>query len=131
MSEPLYPGIGPEETPTRWQIFRRMAVFQYKLLIDAAKDFLLSPLSIIAALIDMANPRPQSQMMFTRLMRQGRRAERAINLFGKPVRESEWTVDRLVDSLEDTLRDQYLRPRESGEEPGSPGARREDGREDR
>lgn len=113
MSESLYPGVGSEETPTRWQIFRKMAVFQYKLLIDAAKDFLLSPLSIVAALMDMANPRPQSQMMFTRLMRQGRRAERAINLFGKRVRESEWTVDRMVDSLEDTLRDQYLKPRDS------------------
>ena len=118
-----------EEPPTRWQIFRRLAVFQYKLLIDAAKDFLLSPVSIIAAVIDMVSPRPPSQMMFTRLMRQGRRAERAINLFGKRVRESEWTVDRLVDSLEDTLRDQYMRPQEAGDREEAPPKRPPDGGE--
>ena len=124
MSEPMVPGADGDETLTRWQIFRQLAVFQYKLLIDAAKDFLLSPLSIIAAFIDMGRPKPRSEMMFTRLMRQGRRAERAINLFDKRVRESEWTVDRLVDSLEDTLRDQYLRPGEARDrgDPKPPGA---------
>lgn len=127
MSESLATGAAVDEPPTRWQIFRRLVVFQYKLLIDAAKDFLLSPVSIIAAVIDMVNPRPPSKMMFTRLMRQGRRAERAINLFGKRVKESEWTVDRLVDSLEDTLRDQYMKPREAGEERDAPPSRPREG----
>ncbi len=124
MSESMVPGVDDDEKLTRWQIFRQLAVFQYKLLIDAAKDFLLSPLSIVAALIDMGRPRPRSKMLFTRLMRQGRRAERAINLFDKRVRESEWTVDRLVDSLEDTLRDQYLQPGEARDRanPKQPGA---------
>ena len=128
MGESIVPGVGEDETPTRWQIFRRLAVFQYKLLIDAAKDFLLSPLSIIVALIDMARPRPRSEMMFTRLMRQGQRAERAINLFGKRVGESEWTVDRLVDSLEDTLREQYLQQGEARDrgDPRPPRAGQED-----
>lgn len=127
MSESFSTGAAADEPPTRWQIFRRLAVFQYKLLIDAAKDFLLSPVSIIAAVMDMVKPRPPSEMMFTRLMQQGRRAERAINLFGKRVKESEWTVDRLVDSLEDTLRDQYMKPRESSDREDAPPTRPPEG----
>ena len=53
-------------------------------------------------------------MLFSELMRLGKRAERAINLFGVPPTEDEWTVDRLVDSVESTLRQRYLK-----EDPGS------------
>jgi len=104
--------IGPEEPYTRWQIFRKLLVFQYKLLIDAAKDFLLSPAALVAALVDMLHPGPPSRMLFPELMKLGRRAEEAINLFGRPVQDEEWTVDRLVDGVESTLRQRYRGPSE-------------------
>ncbi len=94
----------PDQPYTRWQIFRKLLVFQYKLLIDAAKDFLLSPLAIIAAAVDLIHPGPSSRMLFPELMRLGRRAEDAINLFGRPVAEMEWTLDRVVDGVESSLR---------------------------
>lgn len=96
-----------EKAPTRWQIFRTLLVFQYKLLIDATKDFLLSPLSLAAALIDIIRPAPPSRMLFPELMRLGKKAERAINLFGRRPDEGEWTVDRLVDTMEHSIRQRY------------------------
>jgi hypothetical protein len=99
--------VAGEETPTRWQIFRSLIVFQYKLLIDATKDFLLSPLALAAALVDLVRPAPSSRMLFPALMRLGRKAERAINLFGRGENEGEWTVDRLVDTVETSIRQHY------------------------
>jgi hypothetical protein len=99
--------VHPEDTPGRWQIFRRLLIFQYKLLIDAAKDFLLSPLALAAALVDMTRLGPRSEMLFPALMRLGRRAERAINLFGRRQEDDEWTVDRLVDGVETSIRRRY------------------------
>jgi hypothetical protein len=99
--------VAGEESPTRWQIFRSLLVFQYKLLIDATKDFLLSPLALAAALVDIIRPRPSSRMLFPALMRLGRKAERAINLFGRGADEGEWTVDRLVDTMETSIRRHY------------------------
>ncbi|MGD1977311.1 MAG: hypothetical protein PVH13_03200 [Gammaproteobacteria bacterium] len=99
--------VAGEETPTRWQIFRSLLVFQYKLLIDATKDFLLSPLALAAALVDIVRPTPSSRMLFPALMRLGRKAERAINLFGRGANEGEWTVDRLVDTVETSIRQHY------------------------
>jgi hypothetical protein len=102
--------VHPEDTPGRWQIFRQLLVFQYKLLIDAAKDFLLSPLALAAALVDMTRLGPRSQMLFPALMRLGRRAERAINLFGRRPEDDEWTVDRMVDGVETRIRRRYGSP---------------------
>jgi hypothetical protein len=99
--------IAAEEVPTRWQIFRTLLVFQYKLLIDATKDFLLSPLALAAALVDILRPGPPSRMLFPKLMRLGRKAERAINLFGRRPDKGEWTVDRLVDTMENSIRQRY------------------------
>lgn len=109
------------ESPGRWHILRKLLIFQYKLLIDATKDILLSPLSLAAAMVDMIRSGPPEQMLFPELMRLGKRAERAINLFGVPPAEDEWTVDRLVDSVETGIRQRYFRedadPRVDGSGP--------------
>ena len=97
-----------ELIPTRGRILRSMIVFQYKLMIDAAKDLLLSPLSLAAGLVDLIRPAPHSRMLFPALMRQGQRAERAINLFGRKRARSEWTVDQLMEQMEEHLRTRYL-----------------------
>lgn len=117
--------IDAADAPGRWQTIRKLLIFQYKLLIDATKDILLSPLALGAALIDIIRPAPPEQMLFPELMKLGKRAERAINLFGVAPEEDEWTVDRLVDSVEETLRQRYLkevpRARREGDERPGPG----------
>ena len=114
-----------ELIPTRRQIVRSVFVFQYKLFIDAAKDLLLSPLSLAAGLVDLIRPAPPSRMLFPALMRQGRRAERAINLFGRKRATSEWTVDQLMEQMEEHLRTRYL-----GGDDGVPGEAPPDGNKD-
>lgn len=115
--------IPADEPRNRWAIVRSLLVFQYKLLIDAFKDLLLSPLAFAAALVDIIRPEPVSRMLFPEVMKLGRRAERAINLFGHPAEGDAWTVDRLVEDLESGLRRRYM----TGEgDKGEGGADRKD-----
>ncbi|MGB5542180.1 MAG: hypothetical protein WBO15_02165 [Gammaproteobacteria bacterium] len=88
----------------RRRLLRDLIVFQFKLLIDAFKDLLLSPLSFGAAIMDFLRPGARPGMLFYRLLRAGHVAEERIDLFGTRrgrVREPEsWTVDRAIDQVE-------------------------------
>lgn len=79
---------------------RHLLVFQLKLAADAFRDFLLSPLSIIAFVLDAVfKPRPEHSL-YLRLMLLGRRSDRVINLFDDHRDAGEFTIDRAVDELE-------------------------------
>ena len=47
------------DTMRRRRLFRDLLAFQAKLLIDALKDVLLSPLAIGAAIMDFISPNPR------------------------------------------------------------------------
>lgn len=115
------------ERRNRWGIVRSLLVFQYKLLIDAFKDLLLSPLAFAAALVDIIRAEPASRMLFPEVMRLGRRAERAINLFGRSAEDDTWTVDRLVEGLESGLRQRYMTGEDDKGEQGADGKGRTGG----
>lgn len=66
----------------RFPVLRDVIVFQAKLLVDGLRDLLLSPLSIVAALIDLLVPGDDGGKRFYGVVRFGRRTERWINLFG-------------------------------------------------
>jgi hypothetical protein len=91
----------------RRRLFKDLLVFQIKLLIDAFKDLLLSPMALVAAVVDLLQPKSRPGMLFYRLLRAGHMAEERIDLFGTrrgQVREPEtWTVDRALDQLEGRL----------------------------
>jgi len=63
---------------------RHVLVFQGKLLIDGARDALLIPASLGAAVIDLLCGHTEHRGMFARVLAWGRRSERFINLFGPP-----------------------------------------------
>ena len=67
---------------TRWQVVRELATFQFKLFVDGLKDLVLSPLSIVAALIGLISPR-QSGRVFGNLYGLGRRLDHFIDLFSE------------------------------------------------
>ncbi|NQZ07923.1 MAG: hypothetical protein HRT35_12240 [Algicola sp.] len=67
--------------PFRWQLIKKAAVFQLKLGLDALRDILLSPLSLMLVLIDIALGHNQQQSYFIKLMKFGRLSDRWINLF--------------------------------------------------
>jgi hypothetical protein len=82
---PPPPGPGPGqparadgEPPSRWTLLRDVFAFQIKLVIDGLRDVLLSPLSLIIALLGLAFGRHE---WFYELLVVGRRSERWIDLF--------------------------------------------------
>lgn len=91
----------------RSSLARDVIIFQGKLLLDAFKDLLLGPLSLIAAVIDMARPAPRSELLFYKVLEQGKAAERAVDLFSAVRRSSaderHWTVDDMIELVETRL----------------------------
>ena len=94
----------PGTRVTSGYALRHVLVFQLKLAADAARDFLLSPLSVIAFLLDMLRKPSVENSLYVRLMLLGRRSDRIINLFDDQRDSGEFTIDRAVDELEELLR---------------------------
>lgn len=100
----------------RWQFIRDVAVFQLKLLLDAFRDVVLSPASIVAGLLDLLSGDDPPGRYFQRLLAVGRRSDAWINLFGTGRRagaeEGEANVqslDSLVSHVERVLVEQVER----------------------
>lgn len=74
--------------PTRWHLLRDVLVFQGKLIADALRDLVLSPISIIAALISLLKNGREPGRLFYDVLYAGKRSERWINLFGDSRRVS-------------------------------------------
>ena len=94
----------------RRALLRDLFVFQGKLLLDAAKDVLLGPVALIAAIIDMVRPAPKQEMGFYRILQTGKRIEQTIDLFGaaeRPADDPRWTVDDVINEVETGVREQY------------------------
>lgn len=71
-----------EPVPNRWQVLRDTIAFQFKLLMDGARDVLLSPISIGAAILGLIFSPDNPGIYFNRLMKFGRKTDAWINLFG-------------------------------------------------
>ena len=97
----------------RFPVFRDVVVFQAKLLVDGLRDLLISPVSIMAALVDLLVPGDDGGKRFYSVVRFGRRTEAWINLFGAAGTHDESTpptgIDILFEQLEERLRDPELR----------------------
>ncbi|MGB5622852.1 MAG: hypothetical protein WBN65_10200 [Gammaproteobacteria bacterium] len=106
----------------RRRLVRDLIRFQAKLLIDALKDLLLSPVAIIAAVMDFLQPQMRPDMRFYRVLAFGRRIETRIDLFGvgrgSAPEADEWTVDAVLDQVETRIEAGTRKTRNSdGEEP--------------
>jgi hypothetical protein len=89
---------------SRLQLLTDVVVFQAKLLIDGLRDVLLSPLSIVAAVVGLLTGGDEPQRYFQKVIRFGRRTEVWINLFGE--HDGPGTSDHLVDPLRSKVIDQ-------------------------
>lgn len=65
----------------RWPLIRQGIVFQLKLGLDALRDILMSPVSIVLVIADVVMGSNQQQSYFNRLMRLGKKSDHWINLF--------------------------------------------------
>ena len=79
----------------RWQLIRESIKFQIKLILDAARDLILSPVAIICTVLDLAKGNNKQDGHFQRLMHWGHNTDHWLNLFGDlPVnRKQENSVD--------------------------------------
>ncbi len=100
---------------SRWELFRDVLTFQLKLAIDAARDIVFSPISIVAALLDVIAG-DRERPYFYAVLAAGRRSESWINLFGGPGRlapsdagEENRNLDAVVGRVEALLVEQYER----------------------
>jgi hypothetical protein len=66
----------------RWQLIRESIKFQIKLILDAARDLILSPVAIICTVLDLAKGNNKQDGHFQRLMNWGHNTDHWLNLFG-------------------------------------------------
>jgi hypothetical protein len=79
---------------TRWVILRDLVIFQIKLMLDGAKDVVLAPLSICAAVLDLFFPGSRPGRRFYAVMRLGEKYDRWLSLFA-----AAYKADALSDGL--------------------------------
>ena len=85
---------------TRVQALRHLLVFQIKLLADALRDFLISPISVLVFVIDAIRRPTLEDSLYLKLMLVGRRSDRMINLFDEQKDAGHFTVDHAIEELE-------------------------------
>jgi len=114
---------------SRWQMLKKLVVFQVKLAFDAVRDLLLSPVSIVCTLIDIVKNEEQKNSRFDQLMSLGDKTDQWLNLFNHSVtvnkhksnavktvglafsnfeqQPTEQNVDQIFDKIEDIIRQQH------------------------
>ena len=107
---------------SRWTLIRDMLIFQAKLAMDAIRDLLLSPVSIICGLIDIFKGHTLSKSYFHKLMAFGQQSDSWLNLFGNHDHNKnavnsdvigsqkakvDVTVDQLFFQVESLLKEQH------------------------
>ncbi len=70
-----------EVSQDRKVIVRDLVIFQIKLLLDGLKDVVLSPLSIVAAGLDLISPTAKRGQRLYAVLMLGERFDRWLNLF--------------------------------------------------
>ena len=98
------------------QAFRHLIFFQIKLFADAARDLLLSPISVLAFIHDSIFAPPLKDSLSYKLMLAGRKTDRMINLFGEYSQSGEFTIDETVGEIETALLNEINkhRPQDKG-----------------
>ncbi len=104
----------------RWVLIRDMMIFQLKLAMDAIRDLMLSPVSIICTLVDILKGHDVSQSYFHKLMAFGQQTDSWLNLFGTHKKSSEVlsehskkeaktdvNLDQLFSQVESLLKEQH------------------------
>ena len=102
--------------PDRWTLIRDVVVFQGKLFLDGLMDIILSPVSIVLAVVDIITGGDRAGDRFYRLLKFGRRTDDWINLFGDaervfktshPTHARDKGLDDIVDQLEELVKRQH------------------------
>ena len=98
--------------PTRWRFFRDVLALQLKLLAGNVHNFILIPLTLAAAFLDLVFKWGGHGALFYRVLEWGRRADEAIGLYSALDTDNEalkrnFTVDSVVSQLEQVIVREY------------------------
>lgn len=98
-----------EEQAGIWAVLRAVIGFQFKLFADGMRDLLLSPVSIVAALVGIVSRPDDPGYLFRRLMAFGVRTDRWINLFGahNHLETGEYSSDKVLQDVEGIVISEY------------------------
>jgi hypothetical protein len=88
---------------TTGQAFRHLLVFQTKLLADALRDLILSPISVLVFFIDAIRKPSLEDSLYLKLMLVGRRSDQMINLFDEHKDAGHFTVDQAIEEVEELV----------------------------
>jgi len=97
-----------EQKRTAVALIKAVALLQVKVLLGAARDLVLGPAALIAALIDLVLLQSQEPRFFRAALRLGERSDAWIDVWshgrapGEPPREN---VEALLARVEDVVRD--------------------------
>lgn len=96
----------PPDTDPTSRLLRDIARFQLKLWLEAGRDLVLIPVSLVAALVDLVLARQSPPRLFRQVITLGRRSDDWIDLWGTvdPERRVE-NVDAVMARVERMLRD--------------------------
>ncbi|MGA7297799.1 MAG: hypothetical protein WBW92_09860 [Rhodanobacteraceae bacterium] len=94
----------PDSAPA---LLKSVAVLQLKLLLDALRDLILSPVALVAALADLLLLKWQRPQFFRWVLRTGAFSDHWIDLWSEAAEsvEPHENVDALLDRLEQVVRD--------------------------
>ena len=92
--------------PTRGELLHDLVVFQLKLTIDAVRDIILFPVTLVAGIIDFIVRRENYAGVFYSVLKLGRKSERWINLFDDADRSTPY--GDIIDNLEVNAIDNQL-----------------------
>ena len=88
---------------TTSQAVRHLLVFQIKLMADAVRDLMMSPISVFVFVVDVIRKPTLEDSLYLRLMLLGRKSDRVINLFDEHKNAGHFTVDQAVEELEELV----------------------------
>jgi len=92
---------------TRNQLIRDALLLQVKLLIGAARDLAVVPVTLAAALLDLILSKSQPPRFFHQVLRLGERSDEWIDVWSAARHQSEQRgpVDSILASVEEVVRD--------------------------
>ncbi len=80
-SNPPRPVPADAGADARWRFLRDVAVFEFKMVLDNIRDFLLIPASLVVALLDLVFRGEREGERFYRLLKWGRHSESMIDVY--------------------------------------------------
>jgi hypothetical protein len=115
----ILPPLPPPDPHLRWKFLRDVLVFQLKLILGNLQNFVLVPVSLVAAILDLFIKGEREGEKFYKVMDWGRRTDEMINVYSaiggyhatggdnERAMYGDFTVDTIVEKVEGAIVREY------------------------